>query len=61
MTTISVQFADDAEEVIVTYFGGPQDLASFSNYGTVESTDPRWKAYYDSQPDWIQPYLPGPD
>ncbi|MCT9017166.1 hypothetical protein N6G05_26805 [Cupriavidus gilardii] len=48
MTTIYVQFADETEEVIVSYFGIPQDPDYWKNQGTVESSDPRWKAYYES-------------
>lgn len=60
MTTINVQFSDSTEAVIITYFGGPQDPKVYSNLGTVENSDPRWKTFFDSFPPWIQVGMPTP-
>lgn len=60
MATINVQFSDASQEAIISYFGSPQDPEVVSNFGTVETSDPRWKAYYDTQADWVKPYLPTP-
>lgn len=58
---LNVQFADDTEEVIIAYFGSPQDPNFYANLGEVDSSDPRWHAYVDSLPEWIKPMLPAPD
>ncbi len=60
MTTLNVQFSDASEEIIVSYFGSPQDPAVYQNLGTVDTSDPRWKTYFDAQADWVKPYLPAP-
>jgi hypothetical protein len=59
MMTVNVQFADSSETTIITYFGGPQDPDVFTNLGTVSTSDPRYKAFYDSLPD--ASWLPFPD
>lgn len=60
MPQIDVQFADDSDTVIVSYFGAPQDPSNFPNLGTVDVSDERWKTYFAVQPPWVQPYLPAP-
>ena len=60
MTLLYVQFADDTEEVIISYFGSPNDPEVWPNQGTVEQSDPRWKTYWDAQPILIQRMLPLP-
>lgn len=58
---VNVQFEDETEAVIISYFAGPQDPAYWKFQGTVDSSDPRWHTYYNSLPDWLKPYLPTPD
>lgn len=61
MTMIYVQFADATQDRVISYFGCPQDEEAFPNQGEIDTSDPRWKAYYDAQdPFWIQPGLPAP-
>lgn len=58
---LNVQFSDNAEETIIGYFASPQDPTVWPNMGTVETTDARWKTYYDAQSDISKMYLPAPD
>ena len=60
MTQIYVQFEDTTDEVVVSCFGGPQDETVWSNQSIVDSSDLRWKAYYDKQAFTIQQMLPAP-
>jgi hypothetical protein len=60
MTTLNVQFSDASETAIISYFGSPQDAEVWRDVGEVESSDPRWKAYYDAQLISIQEVLPLP-
>lgn len=59
MTAINVQFSDAAGSAVITYFGSPQDPGAYPNQGTLDASDPRWKAWYDSVPS-CQPFLPAP-
>jgi hypothetical protein len=59
MTTLCVQYSDTTEAVIVSYFGSPQDPSVYPGYGTVETSDARWKTFYDSEP-FMQSGLPAP-
>lgn len=61
MTTIYVQFSDDTDTTIISYFSCPQDPDVWPNQGTIESNDPRWKTYYDQQSPFIQGFMPAPD
>jgi hypothetical protein len=60
MTTLIVQFADESEEVIVGYMTGPME-PPLPNTGEVEASDSRWKAYYNSLPEFVQPWFPAPE
>lgn len=57
---VNIQFSDSTEQVIVSYFAGPQDPDVFQNLGTVDTSDARWKTYYDSQPAPLQSCFPAP-
>tara|TARA_Y100000114_G_C11512752_1_gene209763 strand:+ start:85 stop:270 length:186 start_codon:yes stop_codon:yes gene_type:complete len=61
VTTLYVQFYDSSEQEIIALFGGPQDPDVFPNQGTVDTSDTRWKAYYDKQDAFIKTLLPKPD
>ncbi len=60
MQLINVQFADESEAKIVSYFAGPQDSAEYPNQGTVQTDDDRWKAFYETVSSEIRPYVPSP-
>jgi hypothetical protein len=60
MTNLNVQFADSSDAVIVSYFGAPQNAAIYGNMGTVDTSDAKWKDYFESQPVWVKPFLPAP-
>jgi hypothetical protein len=49
MTTIFVCFADSTEAVITGYAVCPQPEDSWPNQGAVETSDARWKTYYDAR------------
>lgn len=58
---LDVQFSDATESTIVSYFAGPQDPQVFPNQGQVDTSDSRWKTFFDSLPAYVQQYLPTPD
>lgn len=60
MTTVNVLFNSDKTEVAV-YFASPQDPEIYPGYGVIESSDPRWREYYNAQPELLQRGLPSPD
>lgn len=60
MTDIYVQFSDAQSATIESYFSCPQDPSVYPNLGTIQSTDPRWKTFYDSMESMAQSCLPGP-
>lgn len=61
MTTLHVQFSDLSKTAIISWFCGPQDSETYANLGTVESSSPIWKYYYDSLPLMISQGMPAPD
>lgn len=61
MTTIFVQFTDESDTVIQNSFASSQDGTGTPNLGTVESSDPRWKTFYDMFPVWSRAGLVAPD
>lgn len=60
MQTIHVNFTDSSMSAIDQYFGSPQDVATYPNFGSVTASDTRWKAFYDGQPEFVKPSLPAP-
>lgn len=60
MQTLNIQFGDESKTAIVSYFGAPQDPEFWANLGTVDSSDARWKTFYDSQSDEFKIGLPLP-
>ncbi len=60
MTAVNVLFSDGSAATIIGYFSSPQTEANYPNFGSVDSTDSRWKTYYEAQPDFIQVTLPPP-
>jgi hypothetical protein len=61
MTTMNVQFSDSTDQTIIAAFAVAQDPAYYTNLGTVDTSDPRWKTYYDSLPEFAQAGWPAPD
>ncbi|CQD70989.1 Uncharacterised protein [Yersinia enterocolitica] len=55
-----VQFTDDTETVIGSYFCCQQDPNVYPNLGTVFGNDPRYIAYYDSLPAFARDGMPVP-
>lgn len=47
MQTVFVQFADSTDKAIISWFGSPQNPDDFPNYGTVQTDDPRYLAFYE--------------
>jgi hypothetical protein len=60
MQMINVQFADDSDQVVVSYLSGPQDPAYYPNQGVISTSDPRWAAYYNAKPFFLRDGLPTP-
>lgn len=60
MEALNVQFADASETTIVSLFSSPQDPTVYSNLGTVEPSDARWAAFYNSLPAWAHQGIPAP-
>jgi hypothetical protein len=61
MATINVQFQDSTNKVITSYFPNEQDPSVFQNQGEVDTSDMRWKTYYDGIPPSDRVDLPSPD
>jgi len=59
METVFVQL-DPTLTVIIGYMGSPQDPEVFPNQMEMTVDDPRYIAWYDSQPFYIQWSLPTP-
>ena len=53
-----VQFSDSTQETIIAFLPGLQDPVVFPNQGEVDSTDPRWKAFFHNLPDTVQASMP---
>lgn len=60
MTDIHVQFSDETEAEIISYFGSPQDPAVWPNQGTIVAEDARWHKYYEAIPPTARILLPEP-
>lgn len=60
MSNIYVQFADTTEEVVISFFGAPQDLIAYPNQGSISANDARWNAYFSTLPAAVQKVLPAP-
>lgn len=60
MTTVYVQFADSTDAMIVAAFAVAQNPAYYPNSGEVDTSDARWKTYYDSLPEFAQVGWPAP-
>ncbi|MFP3186465.1 MAG: hypothetical protein RXR20_34395 [Paraburkholderia sp.] len=60
MTTLNVQFADSTDETIISIFGCAQDTTVYPNQGTIDTSDARYKTYFATLPESVQPTLPSP-
>lgn len=57
---IYVQFKDESETEIVSWFGGKPKPDSEPHLGEVEASDQRYKDFYDKRPDCIRDSMPTP-
>jgi hypothetical protein len=60
MTALNVQFSDSTQATIIAYFSSPQDPSEYANLGTVDTSDARWKTFYNSLGPIEQEGLPAP-
>ena len=61
MSNIYVQFNDAEKTSIVSLFNIPQDSIAGPCQGVVDTSDPRYAAYWKAIPDLMRQYLPRPD
>lgn len=61
MSTVYVQFFDNSEQEIISLAGGPQEPELWPFQGAVDTSDPRYKVYYEKQDPFIKAVLPKPD
>lgn len=57
---IFIAFTDSTQTTIGSVFSCAQDPGIWSNQGTIDETDARWKTYCDSLPICMQEGLPSP-
>lgn len=55
-----VQFSDDKQLTIISYFAVPQDAGAYPNQGAIAASDSRWMSFYDSVPEQVRGGLPAP-
>lgn len=55
-----VQFTDETESKIQSWYLSPQDSDAIPNLGAVEADDPRWKVFYESVPEFMRECFPEP-
>lgn len=60
MQTVCVQFDDSSETKICSYFSNPQDPDVYQNQGVIDLGDSRYKAFYESMPEFVRRDLPVP-
>ncbi len=60
MVTLYVQFTDSTETVVSSVFPCPQDADLYPNQGEMETSDARYKAFFESLPPVSQTYIPRP-
>lgn len=61
MATIYVQFSDSKETAISSIFSCPQDPVLYFNQGEIDTSDDRYKSFFNSLPAVNQANLPSPD
>lgn len=55
-----MQFSDETEEVIVSWFCCPQSPEYYAFLGEVYADDPRYIVYFEGLPEVVKPFLPQP-
>ncbi|WP_162999441.1 hypothetical protein [Burkholderia sp. Nafp2/4-1b] len=60
MATIYVQFTDASEQEIGGWFGMSQPSGAYPNCAELDTADPRWATYYDTQPEYARADMPAP-
>lgn len=56
-----IQFKDETESEVVSYFMSKQDPEVYQFLGEIDTSDERWKKYYESLPPYAQELVPEPD
>lgn len=56
-----VQFKDDTEGEVVSYFMCQQNPDFYQFLGEIDTSDERWKNYYESLPPYAQELIPEPN
>jgi len=56
-----VQFKDDTESEVVSYFMCKQNPEFYQFLGEIDTSDERWKKYYESLPPYAQELVPESD
>lgn len=57
---IYVQFLEEEEVTIISWFSGPQDPVYYPYFAAITADDPRWVVYFESMPPDLQEVLPKP-
>jgi len=57
---VNVQFLDASQQVVISYFADAQDPAVYPNQGSIDQTDARYAAFFNSLPAFAQADLPVP-
>ena len=60
MQTIYVQFSDESESTVASYFAGPQDPEDHPHQGELAASEPRWASFYNEMPAIMKGSLPAP-
>ncbi|WP_145547739.1 hypothetical protein [Yersinia massiliensis] len=60
MDILYVQFSDETETVIVSWFCCEQSPEYYSYLGEVYADDQRYILFFDNLPDSVKPFLPQP-
>lgn len=55
-----VQFEDDTEAEVVSWFACKPETDSEPFLGEVAPNDPRYKKYYEDRPKWMRDGMPAP-
>ncbi|WP_454825408.1 hypothetical protein [Paraburkholderia xenovorans] len=61
MKQVHVQFLDESDSTIVAVFAGPQDSSVYPNQGTIDVSDSRYVAFFNSIPEIARQAMQLPD
>ncbi|KVE27710.1 hypothetical protein WI93_11765 [Burkholderia vietnamiensis] len=60
MSKINVQYADETASTVIGYAAGQQDPATWQYQGEVDTSDARWRTYFESKDEESKVGLPAP-